>query len=133
MATPTYIYKIVPASPALPDPIPDVLPVSELDRADGFIHLSTALQIPGTLQRFFIDHEQVYILRIAYKDVENDINWENPKGTAPGEVGENGIFPHLHNGLRLGNKEIESVTLWKNGPDWNVAINKAKEDNWFRY
>lgn len=81
MSTPTYIYKIVPASDSLLDPIPDVLPVSDLDKTDGFIHLSTALQIPGTLKRFFGDHEQVYILRIAYKDVENDIRWENSKGT----------------------------------------------------
>lgn len=39
---PKYIYKI--ASSAPPDPIPTVYPLSELDKKDGFIHLSTAAQ-----------------------------------------------------------------------------------------
>ena len=151
MSTPTYIYKIVPVSSGLPDPIPESLPVSELDKKDNFIHLSTAAQLPGTLVRFFADHEQVHILRIAYKNVEKDIKWENSKGTgtwksmyvercqyptnskAPGGVGEEGIFPHLHNGLRLGCNEIESVATWKKDPDWASAVNKAKDINWFIY
>lgn len=80
MSTPTYIYKIVPASAVLPSPLPDALPVSELDSSDGFIHLSTAVQVPGTLKRFFSDEESVYILRIIYTNVEKDIKWENDKG-----------------------------------------------------
>ena len=81
MATPTYIYKIVPSSAPPPSPLPDALPVSDLDKADNFIHLSTALQIPGTLKRFFGNVEQVYILRITYSQVESKIKWENSKGT----------------------------------------------------
>lgn len=42
-ATPTYVYKIVPAAP--PDPIPTEYPLSELDQKDGFVHLSTAAQV----------------------------------------------------------------------------------------
>jgi len=80
MSTPTYIYKIVPESAAPPSPLPDALPVSELDSSDGFIHLSTALQVPGTLKRFFSDKDSVYILRIIYAKVEKDIKWENDKG-----------------------------------------------------
>lgn len=40
---PKYIYKITP-EPA-PSPIPEIYPPSELDAKDGFIHLSTALQV----------------------------------------------------------------------------------------
>lgn len=70
----------MPASAAPPSPLPDALPVSELDSSDGFIHLSTALQVPGTLKRFFSDKDSVYILRIIYTKVEKDIKWENDKG-----------------------------------------------------
>lgn len=42
-APPKYVYKIVPGS--LPSPLPRELPLSELDRADGFVHLSTAEQV----------------------------------------------------------------------------------------
>lgn len=40
---PKYVYKILDAEPA--SPIPEALPLSELDTADGFIHLSTASQV----------------------------------------------------------------------------------------
>jgi uncharacterized protein (DUF952 family) len=39
---PKYIYKIVPADP---QPVPGALPLSDLDRNDGFLHLSTAEQV----------------------------------------------------------------------------------------
>jgi len=133
MSTPTYVYKIVPTSAGIPNPIPDALPVSDLDKSDGFIHLSTSLQVPGTLKRFFADHERVYILRITYKDVESNIKWEDSKGTAPGEVGEENMFPHLYNGLRLGNAEIESVVAWEQESSWDATIGKAASDGWFIY
>lgn len=41
---PKYIYKISPTPP--PEPIPPIYPPSELDEKDGFIHLSTAAQVP---------------------------------------------------------------------------------------
>lgn len=79
-SVPTYIYKIVPSSAPPPSPLPDALPVSDLDQKDNFIHLSTALQVPGTLKRFFSDAEQVYILRINYPQVESKIKWEDSQG-----------------------------------------------------
>lgn len=42
-APPKYIYKIVPEAPA--EPFPKEHPLSELDRNDGFIHLSTSTQV----------------------------------------------------------------------------------------
>lgn len=40
---PKFVYKIVPSAP--PSPIPDEYPLSDLDKADGFVHLSTADQV----------------------------------------------------------------------------------------
>lgn len=40
---PKYVYKILDVEP--PSPIPEAFPPSELDKADGFIHLSTASQV----------------------------------------------------------------------------------------
>lgn len=40
---PKYVYKIVDEAP--PSPIPDPFPPSELDKQDGFIHLSTSWQV----------------------------------------------------------------------------------------
>ncbi|PPQ83279.1 hypothetical protein CVT25_004015 [Psilocybe cyanescens] len=133
MSTPTYIYKIVHSSTPPPDPLPEALPVSDLDKADGFLHLSTALQLPGTLKRFFAEDERVFILRIVYKNVESNVKWENSRGTAPGGVGEQDMFPHIYNGLRLGKDEIESVVEWERQTGWDETINKATAEGWFIY
>lgn len=84
MSKPTYMYKLVPTSSPVPDEIPDVLPLSELDATSGFIHLSTAAQVQNTLRHFFADQDAVYVLRLIYAHVEKEIRWEDPqaKGTS---------------------------------------------------
>lgn len=76
MSLPTFLYKIIPSSSPLPSPLPDILPSSDLDKKDGFIHLSTAKQILGTLKLIFKDDTKVYILKIWYEKVEKDVKWE---------------------------------------------------------
>ena len=83
---PTYIYKIVPHDPR---PLTNGLPVSELDRKDGFVHMSTAEQTPNTVGRFFKDAEVVYLLKVPYTRVQTKIQWE--------EAGS-GTFPHIYDG-----------------------------------
>ncbi|KAJ6539218.1 hypothetical protein B0H19DRAFT_1177739 [Mycena capillaripes] len=132
MPEPTYIYKLVPSSSPVPDPLPETLPLSELDDTSGFIHLSTAAQIPGTLKHFFAEHDEVYALRIKYATVEKDIKWEDPKAEICGERGGEGFFPHLYNGGRLGSGVIESVTIWhRNSGNWDEALRKA--ESWLVY
>ena len=79
---PRYLYKLVPSSrpELLPLPLPEKLPLSELDSHSGFIHLSTSSQLPDTVERFFSDETVVHVLRIEYEVIEKDIRWENPKG-----------------------------------------------------
>lgn len=113
-----YIYKIVPSSAAPPTPLPEVLPVSSLDQGDGFVHLSTALQVLGTLKHFFKEDSEVYLLRIPYERVEKDIKWESPDGRVCGPREGEGLFPHLYNGLKLGKEEVDAVGNWKRGEGW---------------
>ncbi|KIL56220.1 hypothetical protein M378DRAFT_172886 [Amanita muscaria Koide BX008] len=133
MSNPTFVYKLIPSSSPLPDALPLKLPLSALDEASGFIHLSTGVQIPGTLRRFFKSEPKVYVLRIPFDKVEKDIRWESPDakvcGSRPGE----GLFPHLYNGGKLGSEEVESVAEWVNvdvgredGGGWDDALQKAE-------
>lgn len=92
-AEPFYVYKLIPSSMPVREPIPDRLPVSELDQHSGFIHLSTALQVPNTLKFFFKDSPMVYILRIEYQRVAQDIRWETPNGQVCGPRPKEGLFP----------------------------------------
>ncbi|KAI0597347.1 hypothetical protein F4775DRAFT_259515 [Biscogniauxia sp. FL1348] len=77
---PTYVYKIVPEAP--PSPLPASYPLSELDQKDGFVHLSTATQIPTTADLFFASSTRLWVLKIRFAD--NDTfrgvrtTWEVP-------------------------------------------------------
>ncbi len=81
-----FVYKIVPSSSPPPSPPPCSLPPSDLDKEHGFIHLSTAKQILGTLRLVFKDEIRVYLLKIDYKKVERDIKWEEGS-CVPGAAG----------------------------------------------
>ncbi|KAK2033343.1 hypothetical protein LX32DRAFT_635521 [Colletotrichum zoysiae] len=84
---PQYLYKIVPEAP--PSPLPAEYPLSDLDRNDGFIHLSTAEQVLGTADRFFSGATGLWLLKLPYAALEAHIRWDElPSGA--------GCFPHLH-------------------------------------
>ncbi|CEJ93156.1 hypothetical protein VHEMI08766 [[Torrubiella] hemipterigena] len=59
---PNYIYKISPTPP--PEPVPAIYPPSELDEKDGFIHLSTAAQVPRTADLFFAEAPHLWFVKI---------------------------------------------------------------------
>lgn len=140
--SPTYVYKLIPhdAPPPLPPtPLPDALPVSLLDQTSGFIHLSTAPQLLGTLIHFFTNDPKVYVLKLPYNALNDQIRWENPKGEVCGDRGGEGMFPHLYNGLRLGKAEAESVVCWqredggKSLRSWEEVVRDATLDGWMVY
>ena len=128
---PNYVYKLVPPSMPVPDPLPERLEVSDLDESSGFIHLSTSIQVPGTLKHFFADQSRVFILRVPLVPVEKLIKWEDAKREVCGSRGGEGLFPHLYNGLKLGKDEIESMRVLSNSGGWDVAL-KDVED-WLIY
>lgn len=40
---------------------------------------------------------------------------------------DEGMFPHLYNGGRLGQEEIESLVVWENdGANWDTTLRKAE-------
>lgn len=88
-----YVYKLVPSSMAIPDILPERLPVSDLDSKSGFIHLSTASQVPNTLRFFFAEESKVFVLRLKYNDIEKDVRWEDPKAEVCGPRAGEGMFP----------------------------------------
>ncbi len=62
---PQYVYKIIPAPP--PSPIPDSFPLSELDKKDGFVHLSAAFQVRRGFLRlsFFFSSSSFFLAPFA--------------------------------------------------------------------
>lgn len=63
------------------------------DRRDGFIHFSTAEQLPGTLERHFAGERDLELLAVPARALGDALRWETSRGGA--------LFPHLYGPLRL--------------------------------
>lgn len=77
-----------------------------VDLQDGYIHLSTAAQLPGTLARHFAEQEGLHLLALDAETLA-ELRWEPSRG--------GDLFPHLYRELRAGD------VLWSRplplGPD----------------
>lgn len=61
---------------------------SDVDRADGFIHFSTAAQAQETAQRHFRGQKDLVVLEVEADDLAGDLKWEPSRG--------GDLFPHLY-------------------------------------
>ncbi len=59
-----------------------------VDLADGYIHMSTADQLNGTLEKHFAGQEGLVIAEIDLSDFGDALRWEVSRG--------GGLFPHLY-------------------------------------
>jgi len=69
------------------------IPGSAADIADGFVHLSTAEQLPGTLAKHFAGQGGLWLLSLESGDLGDALEWEPARDGA--------LFPHLYAALRL--------------------------------
>lgn len=64
---------------------------SEVDLADGFIHLSTAEQLPGTAEKHYAGRSDLMLLDVDLSALGDTVLWEPSRGGA--------LFPHIHGPL----------------------------------
>ena len=64
-----------------------------VDRADGFIHLSAAGQIEGTLARHFAGQAGLVLAEVDLGALGDTVRWEESRGGA--------LFPHVYGALPL--------------------------------
>ena len=69
--------------------------ITELDKKDGFVHLSTATQLNATLSLYFSKEESVVLLQIDHAQTHNKIKFEAP--IPPGN--RTSSFPHYYGEL----------------------------------
>src|SRR5882724_8339790 len=62
------------------------------DRADGFLHFSTAAQLPKTLRRYYADQNDLMLVAVDAGALGVALRWEH--STSRGEA-----FPHLYAAL----------------------------------
>jgi len=63
------------------------------DRRDGFIHFSTAAQVPGTVEKYFSGQAGLLLIAIDVGALGAALRWEPSRGGA--------LFPHLYGDLSL--------------------------------
>ena len=69
-----------------------------IDRADGFIHFSTAEQAPETAAKWFAGRGDLTLAAVDAEALGDDLRWEPSRGGA--------LFPHLYAALPM------SAVLW---------------------
>ncbi|OSD07382.1 hypothetical protein PYCCODRAFT_607232 [Trametes coccinea BRFM310] len=125
---PPYVYKILPSPP--PTPLPSALPLSDLDRHDGFIHLSTAAQVPTTASLFFASARALSLLKVDTRKTRQ------AGGTYRWVEGMPGC-PHLYAGtegewVELGSGNVSDWTEVRReeGQSWEEAFKGLNEAGW---
>jgi uncharacterized protein (DUF952 family) len=96
------IYKICPAPAWREAERLGVYRGSADDLRDGFIHFSTAAQVPGTLAKYFTGEPALFLVALDADALGDDLRWEPARG--------GDLFPHLYGELDLA-AVIEVVNL----------------------
>ena len=101
------VYKIVATEEWTKAAAAGVFTGAAVDRADGFIHFSTAEQTPDTAAKWFAGRDDLTLAAIDAEALGADLRWEPSRGGA--------LFPHLYSPLPM------SAVVWSRplplGPD----------------
>jgi uncharacterized protein (DUF952 family) len=103
----TLIFKIVASDEWQAAKSAGAFAGAAVDRADGYIHFSTAAQAPETAAKWFAGREGLTLVAVDAEALGSDLKWEPSRGGA--------LFPHLYAALPT------SAVLWSRplplGPD----------------
>jgi uncharacterized protein (DUF952 family) len=108
----TRIFKIVASREWRVAEAAGVFGGAAVDRADGYIHFSTAEQAPETAAKWFAGRHDLTLVAVDPAALGADLRWEPSRGGA--------LFPHLYAALPM------SAVLWSRplplGPDGRHAF-----------
>lgn len=119
MVTPTpdpeFIYKIASTEIVAAAERSSTFTGMPIDAADGYIHFSTAAQLPQTLSLHFRGQRGLVLLAVRAADVAGSLRWEPSRGGQ--------LFPHVYGALPM------SAVAWSAaievGADGSCALPEA--------
>ena len=92
-ATPATAYKVL-TGPEMAQLLAEgVFAGAPVDLADGFIHLSAADQVTGTVDKHFAGQDGLHVVAVDLMALGDAVKWEVSRGGA--------LFPHLYADLPL--------------------------------
>ena len=71
--------------------------ITNVDKNDGFVHLSTARQLNATLSMYFQDSSKVMLLEVSHNKVKKILKYEPTKSGSS----RKGFFYHLYGDLLI--------------------------------
>jgi uncharacterized protein (DUF952 family) len=92
------VYKIVATEEWAKAQAAGAFTGAAVDRADGFIHFSTAEQAPETAAKWFAGQGDLSLAAVDAEALGDDLRWEPSRGGA--------LFPHLYAELPM------SAVVW---------------------
>jgi uncharacterized protein (DUF952 family) len=87
------VFKIVSSTEWRAAEASGVFAGAAVDRADGYIHFSTAAQAPETAEKWFAGRDDLTLVAIDADALGAQLRWEPSRGGA--------LFPHLYGELPL--------------------------------
>jgi uncharacterized protein (DUF952 family) len=90
---PMIAYKILTADQWAQFERDGVFNGAPVDLADGYIHLSTADQLQGTLDKHFAGQTDLIVADVDLSDFGDALKWETSRGGA--------LFPHIYGPLPI--------------------------------
>jgi uncharacterized protein (DUF952 family) len=89
----TLVFKIVGSEEWRGAEAAGVFSGAAVDRADGYIHFSTALQAAETAAKWFAGRDDLVLAAVVAEALGLALRWESSRGGA--------LFPHLYGPLPL--------------------------------
>lgn len=106
------IYKILPRADWTQAAASGLYQGSGTDRCDGFIHFSTAAQVPETARRHFAQRGDLVVLEVEADELGEALRWEPARG--------GDLYPHLYGALDI--DLVRAVIEAPLGPDGTPEI-----------
>ncbi len=93
MSRPTTAYKVLTADQMAVLEHEGVFTGAPVDKADGYIHLSTAAQLTETVDKHFAGQDDLHVAAVDLEAMGEAVKWEESRGGQ--------LFPHLYADLPL--------------------------------
>ena len=90
---PAAAYKILTADQWVRFQTDGIFHGAPVDLADGYIHLSAAGQLQGTLDKHFAGQAGLVIIEVNLAALGDSVKWEGSRGDA--------LFPHIYGPLPM--------------------------------
>ena len=70
-------------------------------QSEGFIHCSTAQQVPHVANAFYRTQKDLILLKLDENRIKPQVKWEAPAGLPADGISESDLFPHIYGPINL--------------------------------